>query len=81
MGFRRLPERVRGVFRVGSQAACRGWFLTSSSRHSELQKLKSSTIFLMTYPRTPNYLNSRLPGYVTIGYIEPRTHYLGNWSP
>ena len=31
--------------------------------------------------RAPNYLNSRLPGYVTIGYIEPRTHYLGIWSP
>ena len=26
-------------------------------------------------------LNSRLPGYVTIGYIEPGTQYLGNWSP
>ena len=32
-------------------------------------------------PRAPSYLNSRLLGYVTIGYIEPRTHYLGNWSP
>ena len=27
----------------------------------------------------PSYLNSRLLGSVTIGYIEPRTHYLGNW--
>ena len=81
MGFRRLPESVRGVFRVGSQAACRGWLLKSSYRHIELLKLKPSTIFLMTYPRTPSYLNSRLPGYVTIGDIEPRTHYLGNWSP
>ena len=22
-----------------------------------------------------------LLGYVTIGYIEPSSHYLGNWSP
>ena len=33
------------------------------------------------YPRAPTYLHSRLLGYVTIGYVEPRTHYLGNWSP
>ena len=33
------------------------------------------------YPRAPSYLNSKLLAYVTIGYIEPRTHYLGNWSP
>ena len=32
-------------------------------------------------PRAPSYLNSRLLVYVTIGCIEPRTHYLGNWSP
>ena len=31
--------------------------------------------------RLPSYPNSRLLGYVTIGYIEPRTHSLGNWSP
>ena len=29
----------------------------------------------------PSYLNSRLLGYVTIGYIESSSHYLGNWSP
>ena len=29
----------------------------------------------------PVNLNSRLLGYVTIEYVEPRTHYLGNWSP
>ena len=28
-----------------------------------------------------SYLNSRLLDYVTIGYIEPRSHYLGNWEP
>ena len=33
------------------------------------------------YPRAPSDLNGRLLGYVTIGYIEPRTHDLGNWSP
>ena len=32
-------------------------------------------------PKAPSYLNGRLLGYVTIGNIEPRTHYLGNWSP
>ena len=32
-------------------------------------------------PRAPSYLTSRLMGYVTRGYIEPRTHYVGNWSP
>ena len=32
-------------------------------------------------PRAPSYPNSRLLGYVSIGYIEPRTHDLGNWSP
>ena len=31
--------------------------------------------------RAPSYLNSRLLGYVTIGYVEPGTHYVGNWSP
>ena len=35
----------------------------------------------IAYPRAPSYLNSRLLGYLTIGYIEPRTQYLGNWSP
>ena len=35
----------------------------------------------MCSPRASSYLNSRLLGYVTIGYIEPRTRYLGNWSP
>ena len=34
-----------------------------------------------THLRAPSYLNSRLLGFVPIGYIEPRTHYLGNWSP
>ena len=32
-------------------------------------------------PRAPSHLNNRLLGNVTIGNIEPRTHYLGNWSP
>ena len=32
-------------------------------------------------PRAPSYLNSRSLGYVTIGYIEPSSYYLGNWSP
>ena len=34
-------------------------------------------------PSQPLGLHSKLPGYVTVsmGYIEPRTHYLGNWSP
>ena len=31
--------------------------------------------------RASSYLNTRLRGYVTRGYIEPRTHYVGNWSP
>ena len=30
--------------------------------------------------RAPSYLNSRLLGCVTIGYIEPTSHYLGNSS-
>ena len=30
----------------------------------------------MMFPRAPGYLNSRLQGYVA-----PRTHYFGNWSP
>ena len=34
----------------------------------------------LPYPRAPSYLNSRLLGNVTIGYIEPSSHYLGNWS-
>ena len=33
----------------------------------------------MKSPRDPRHLNSRLLGYATVGYIEPRTHYLGNW--
>ena len=32
-------------------------------------------------PRAPSYLNSGLLGCVTIGYIEPSSHSLGNWSP
>ena len=32
-------------------------------------------------PRTTSCLSSRLRGYVTIGYIERRTQYVGNWSP
>ena len=32
-------------------------------------------------PEAPSYLNSRLLGYVTIRYIEPSSHYLGNWEP
>ena len=35
----------------------------------------------MQYPRAPSYLNSRLLACESIGYIEPGTHYLGNWSP
>ena len=31
--------------------------------------------FLRVYKsRAPSYLNSRLLGYVTLSYIEPRTH-------
>ena len=37
--------------------------------------------YVQVLPRPPSYLNSGLLGYVTIGYIEPRTHYLGNWEP
>ena len=33
------------------------------------------------FARAPSYLNSRLLGYVTTGYIEPSSHSLGNWSP
>ena len=36
---------------------------------------------LMPHPRAPSCLNSRLLGYVTIGNIEPSSHYLGYWSP
>ena len=36
---------------------------------------------VMDYPRAPSYPNGRLRGYGTIGYMEARTHYLGNWSP
>ena len=32
----------------------------------------------MLFLLAPSYLNSRLLGYVTIGYIDRRTHYLGN---
>ena len=32
-------------------------------------------------PRAPSYLNSRLLGYVTIGYAEPSSHHLGDWGP
>ena len=35
----------------------------------------------MCSPRASSYLKSRLLGYVTIGYIEPRAHYLGIWNP
>ena len=32
-------------------------------------------------PGAPSYLNSGLPGYVTIGYVVPSSHYLSKWSP
>ena len=35
----------------------------------------------LSNPRAPSYLNSSLLGYVTVGYIVPSSHYLGNWSP
>ena len=35
----------------------------------------------LSIPRAPGYLNSRLLGYVNIGYIESRTHYLDNREP
>ena len=36
---------------------------------------------VLFFPKAPSDSNSRLLGYVTIGYIEPSSHYLGNWSP
>ena len=32
----------------------------------------------LSNPSAPSYLNSRLLGYVSVGYIEARMHYLGN---
>ena len=32
-------------------------------------------------PRAPSYLSNRLLGYVTIGYIKPRTQYLSYPKP
>ena len=46
-----------------------------------MPELTSEFSFLQTAPRAPRYPNSRLPGYVTFGYIEPSSDYLGNWSP
>ena len=37
--------------------------------------------FRMQSPRALSYRNSRLLCYVAVRYIEPRIHYLGNWSP
>ena len=45
-----------------------------------IQALACKT-WLLHYPGAPSYLYNRLLGYVTIGYIEPRTRDLGNWSP
>ena len=38
-------------------------------------------MFRWQNPMAPSNLNNRLLGYVTIGYIEPSSHYFGNWSP
>ena len=48
-----------------------------------LQGVRQGSHGISLYCRVayPSYLNSRLLGYVTTGYIEPRTHDLGNWSP
>ena len=35
----------------------------------------------LSIPRAPGYLISRLLGYVTIEYIKPGSHYLGNCGP
>ena len=40
----------------------------------------ASHAFSKGNPRAPSYLNSRLLGYVIIGYMEPRTHHSSNWS-
>ena len=57
-----------------NQLSCAALFCatvaSAGSRHSN-----------MSNPRAPGYLSSRLVGYVTIGYTEPRTHHLGNRSP
>ena len=56
---------------------------------------KKKTIYPMSYlfqgdytvemntvdPTAPSYLNRRLLGCVPIGYVEPSSHYLGNWKP
>ena len=50
-----------------------------AGKHPSHVQLKSDS--LIQFPRAPSYLNSRFLAFVTIGNIEPRTHYLGNWSP
>ena len=49
-------------------------------REAQTGSLISMNIMLYL-PRAHSYLSSRLLGYVTIGYIVPSSHYLGNWSP
>ena len=47
--------------------------------HCDARRLQ--ILLILLNPRAPSYLNSRLLGCVTIGYVEPSSHYLGNWSP
>ena len=42
--------------------------------------LKYITYRYLVHFKAPRYPNSRLLGYVTVVYIEPMSHYLGNWS-
>ena len=57
-----------------------GGFTTSRRRMEEIQPIRT-LLCCSALPRAPSYLNSRLLGYVNIGYIVPSSHYLGNFEP
>ena len=68
----------KGTYYMG---IIKGIIFPSSLRLRSSKFGSTKILCWLVSPRAPSYLNSGLLGYVNIGYIEPRTPYLGNCSP
>ena len=81
-----IKRYVKGTSRKGAISSNSRIYLKPPSFRIVKARLKTNGALWMrpeskAKPRAPTYLMSRLPGYVPIGYIGPRTHYLVHWSP
>ena len=80
LGFRVAFRQPKECWGVGIRMPwCTARVVTSALRKQVNEK--TTKVAPSLYPKAPTYLNSRLLGYVTTGYIGPSSHYLGNWSP